>query len=233
VGIIFLLSLVIIRIGRVPAFQAGAFSQSCYRFNTYIGMAVAITAYGEPGGRLFGILIGFSIPVINVLAVSILIWYSKVDYGSRRRLMMTAKALFSNPLIIACVAGLLYARTGWGFAGFLENTFRLASLVTLPLALISIGGALKLKRLGGFFRLSLTAAVVKLAIYPLIGAVTLHCLAVTELPQHVAMLFFCLPASPQIYVLSSQLDSDTELASAAIVLSTIASFLSLSVALSL
>jgi malonate transporter len=38
------------------------------------------------------------------------------------------------------------------------------------------------------------------------------------------MLFFALPTSPAIIVLSSQLNSDTEFASAAIVLSTMLSF---------
>ena len=45
------------------------------------------------------------------------------------------------------------------------------------------------------------------------------------------MLFFTLPASPATIVLSSQLNSDTEFASAAIVLSTLLSFFSLSVVL--
>jgi predicted permease len=45
------------------------------------------------------------------------------------------------------------------------------------------------------------------------------------------MIFFTLPASTAIYVLSSQLNSDTELASSSIVISTLLSFFPLSVAL--
>jgi predicted permease len=47
------------------------------------------------------------------------------------------------------------------------------------------------------------------------------------------MIFFCLPTSTAIYVLSSQMNSDTELASASIVVSTLFSFVTLSVALAL
>jgi predicted permease len=50
-------------------------------------------------------------------------------------------------------------------------------------------------------------------------------------PFQTGMIFFCLPTSTAIYVLSSQLNSDTELASAAIVVSTLLSFGALSVAL--
>jgi hypothetical protein len=39
-------------------------------------MAVTMNALGEAGVSRFGILIGFLIPIINVLAVSTLIWYS-------------------------------------------------------------------------------------------------------------------------------------------------------------
>jgi malonate transporter len=45
------------------------------------------------------------------------------------------------------------------------------------------------------------------------------------------MLFFALPASPAIMVLSSQFNSDTEFASAAIILSTLLSFFSMSAVL--
>jgi malonate transporter len=50
-------------------------------------------------------------------------------------------------------------------------------------------------------------------------------------PFKVGMIYFTLPASASIYVLSAQLNSDTELASAAIVLSTILSFFSLTAGL--
>jgi len=46
-----------------------------------------------------------------------------------------------------------------------------------------------------------------------------------------AMVIDCLPTSTALYVLSSQLNSDTDLASAAIVLSTLMSVVSLSAAL--
>jgi predicted permease len=45
------------------------------------------------------------------------------------------------------------------------------------------------------------------------------------------MIYFTLPTSTALYILSAQLNSDTQLASAAIALSTILSFFSLSLAL--
>jgi predicted permease len=229
--LVYLASAVSMRPAGVGPFQAGSYSQSCYRFNTYIGVAIVINAMDEEGVRLFGILIGFLIPLINVLAVSTLIWFSEERLSLRRRLAVTVKALMSNPLILACLAGLAYAQTLNRFAPFVDNTLRLMSLVTLPLALMSIGGALTFAGLRGYLRPSLAGAAVKLGVLPLVGYGLLRHFEVTGTAFQTAMLFFALPTSTAIYVLSSQLGSDTALASATIVVSTLLSFFSLSAVL--
>ena len=76
---VYALSSLYIKLFKVPTYQAGSFSQACYRFNTYIGMAVVLNALGEDGARLFSILIGLIIPIINILAVSTLSWYLVLD----------------------------------------------------------------------------------------------------------------------------------------------------------
>ena len=228
---VYILSSLYIKLFRVPAYQAGSFSQSCYRFNTYIGMAVMLNALGEDGARQFSILIGLIIPIINILAVSTLSWYSEKKVSFPQRLGLAAKALISNPLIIACIAGIAYWKLIGGFPVFIDNTFRLASFVTLPLALFSIGGALRLGTMKNYFKLSLVASVFKLVILPLSGYLFLNAFNATGISFKVGMLYFTLPTSPALYILSSQLSSDTQLASAAIALSTLLSIISLSVAL--
>jgi hypothetical protein len=227
------ISLVAVRLFRISTFQAGTFSQCCFRFNTYIGMAIVLTALGEEGVRLFGILIAFAIPVINVMAVSTLIWFSGQDISGRRRLKLTLKELVVNPLILGCLSGIVYSRTINVFPVFLDNTFRLLSSVTLPLALLSIGGALTLEKMKGDFRVSAIASFLKLVCYPLVGFAFLRLFAVPETAFRVGMIFFTLPTATSAYVLSSQLNSDTELASSIIVLSTVLSFPSLTVGLML
>jgi len=218
-------SLLYIRLRPVAPFQAGSFNQGCYRFNTYIGMAVLINAFGEAGVQLYGILIGLIIPMINVLCVSVLIWYDTTG-GSQNggRLTATIKSLVANPLIIACVGGIVYSRMIGSFAVPVDNTLKLMSQVTLPLALFSIGGSLTFTNLRDNMGLALASAVFKLAVLPLLGLFFLWLFGVTGLAWKVSMLFFALPTSTAIYILSSQLHSDTELASAVIVMSTLLSF---------
>jgi predicted permease len=228
--VIYLVSLLYIR-WRIPAFQAGTFSQSCYRFNTYIGMAVIINAFGEEAARQFGILIGILIPIINVLAVSTLTWYAEGAGMGGARFRQAVRAMVSNPLIIACVVGLLYSRSVGAFPVFVNNALGLMAAITLPLALLSIGGALTLTGLNDYWQPSLSSALFKLVLLPLTGWSLFRWMGVQGQELQIGMVFFALPTSPQIYVLSSQLKSDTRLASAAIVLSTMLSFVSLTIVL--
>jgi predicted permease len=186
---------------------------------------------GNEGIGYFGVLIGLAIPIINLFAVCLLIWFSGEELSGARRLRITIKEIISNPLILACVAGILYGQLDLGFPRFLDNTFALVSMVALPLALLSIGGSLTLKGVRENLRLSLLAAGLKLLALPAIGYLLYRYSGVDPLAMRVGMIFFALPTSTAIYVLSSQLGSDTELASASIVVSTVLSFLSLSVAL--
>jgi predicted permease len=227
----FLASLWVIRFLKISQFAAGSFCQACFRFNTYIGMAIVLTVLGEEGVRHFGILAGVVIPVINVLSVSVLVWHSGQKVAPREKTRYFIRALLSNPLIIGCVAGFLYSRSGFGFPVFVQNSFSLMTSVTLPLALISIGGSLRFKGLADHGRLSLLAAGIKLVLLPVAGFALLNFFGVTGIAFTVGMIFFALPTSTAIYVLSGQLHSDTDLAAGAIMISTLLSFVSLSLVL--
>ena len=231
VATVYLISAICLRLFKVSDFAAGSFSQSCYRFNTYVGMAVILNVQGEAGVSLFGILIGFIIPIVNVMAVSTLIWYSGRSINTRERARITLRALVSNPLILGCLAGMTYSRTIGEFPIFIDNTFRMAASVSLPLALLSIGGTLTLKNLKTHLGHALLGTAVKLLVLPITGWFFLKAFNASSLSFQVGMLFFSLPASSAIVVLSSQLNSDKAFASTAIVLSTLLSFFSMSAVL--
>ena len=227
----FVLSSLVIRLVGISDFKAGSFSQGCYRFNTYIGVAVILNSLGEEGIQYFGVVIGFVIPLINVFAVSSLIWFSGQEMNVQKRLRFAGSALVSNPLILGCIAGILYARLIGSFPVFIDNSLSLVSMVALPLALISVGGSLTFAGVKENAGIAFLASLLKVVALPLIGFLFFYLFDVTGVPFKVGLLFFSLPVSTAIYVLSSQLNSDTELASSVILISTLLSFVSLSVAL--
>lgn len=228
--LIYLMSLAYIA-WRVSAFQAGAFHQSCFRFNTYIGMAVILTALGEDSIGPFGILVGFMIPLNNILSVATLSWFAERAPQGNRRILQAARATITNPLILACLAGVIYSRLVGAFPSFVESGLALMGSMTLPLALISIGGDLNPSGLRDHLELTLVSAGFKLLMLPLIGWLVMHAMGVGGIDMQIGMIYFALPISPGTYVLSSQLHSDARLAATTIVVSTALSVIPLAVVL--
>ncbi len=229
--IVYMLSLIAVRSFNISDYEAGSFSQACYRINTYIGMAVVMNTIGEQGIQYFGLVIGFTIPIINVLAVTTLIWFSTKKQNFSENIKLLAKALISNPLILGCIAGLLFSKVNYSFPVFIDNTFALMTAVTMPLALLSIGGSLTLNGLKAHKKNALIASLLKLLLLPIIGYGLLTFFEISGVPFKAGMIYLTLPTSTAIYVLSAQMGSDTQLASASIVTSTVISFIPLSIAL--
>ena len=186
-----------------------------------------------PPARLMASLtqIGPHICTTKVVAVMTLIWFSRQTVDQRTRVWLTLRALVQNPLILACLAGMAWARWMPPWPVALDNTLRMAAYFTLPFALISIGGSLTLSGLRERLGVATAATVLKIAALPVLGWWALRQLQVSGPDMLTGMLFFAMPASTAMYVLSAQLDSDADLSSAVIVLSTMVSFFSLSAVL--
>ena len=225
----YVVSLVYARASKMPDYQVGSFSQCSFRFSSYVGLAVVMSALGENGLRVFGVVIGLAIPFINVLAVSTLIWFSESSYSLGEKVRLVLKAMLANPLILACLAGIAYSHLDAPFPPFFENTFRLLSVAALPLALLSIGNSLTLARFKGYLAPALVSSVIKNAFLPFFGYVLLSSFGFSGLAFQVGMLYFAMPTSPAAFILSSQLGSDPDLASACTVSSTLFSLFSLSI----
>jgi len=226
--VLWVLSLVAVTAFRLTPFRAGAFSQATFRFNTYVAIAVVAGAQGDAGVARLGELLSLAIPLCNVLAVGTFIWFSRERPGRRDRVRLTLGALVRNPLILACVAGMTWARLLPAWPAAVDNTLRLAATLTLPYALISIGGSLTFEGIRTRLAAAAGATALKLVAMPLVGWFLLDRAGLGGPDRLTAMLFFAMPASTAMYVLATELDGDADLSSAVIVLSTLGSIVTLS-----
>jgi predicted permease len=227
----FVSSTAVIAAGMIPASKAGAFSQSCYRFNSYIGLALVIGLLGDSGVSAFGRVMALAIPLNNVLSVLVLTWYADRQHRLGSRLRFALVSTLTNPLIIACAAGILYAMISGRFAPPAANFLRLLTYASLPLALISVGGALQPALVKNHLWHCTMAAFFKLMVMPLAGFAFLWMFQVHGDAFRIGMIYFALPISPATYILSTQLGSDPEFAAASVVFSTLVSMGALMVAL--
>jgi predicted permease len=224
-------SLVAARLLGLSRPQVGAFSQTTYRFNTYLGLAVILSLFGETGVKYLGVLISAAIPLANLMAVSGLILCQGAGARWRPRLGRLFRELLANPLILACLAGLAYGALGWGLPLFVDRTLDLMGNLSLPLALLSIGASLRFETMRRHQAPALVAVALKQVALPALGLAGLWLVGATGTFWRVAVIWMCLPTSTLAYVLAAQLDGDADLAAAAIVVSHLFAVVTLSAAL--
>lgn len=123
----------------LPMLQRGVFVQIAFRGNCGIfSLALVVNMFGPEGVAIGGIMAGLSIFMFNILAEIILTRYSK----GHLHLAPLLKNLLKNPLILGIVLGTVANLIGLKLPLFVLKTAHLVGNLSLPLALICIGGAL-------------------------------------------------------------------------------------------
>jgi predicted permease len=165
----------------------------------------------------------------NILAIIVL-------QAGRHQLSMSAVnpavlALFTNPLLISCAAGLVFNAFDWSLPLFVDRTLETIGSAAVPMALVCIGGSIAFIKLGKNIAGMAAAVLLKLVFVPaLVFAIgTLAGLATVDL--RIAMVFASCPTAAAAFVMACQMEADEAVASGSIVLSTIFSAFALPVAL--
>lgn len=214
-----------------PPEAIGAFSQGSFRGNlAYVGLAIVLNAYGESGLTRAGILMGFLVPVLNFFAILALLMPHRGG-GEVQGKAFWVKQLAYNPLIIASFAGILWSFAKLPMPLLLDRSLDIATGMTLPLALIAIGGGFSLERLKGDLVRAGFATGIKLVWLPLVAVLVLGGLGVSGIDLAIGVLFAGTPAATATYIMAHQMKGDAELAGSIVMMSTLLSALSYTVAL--
>lgn len=109
--------------------------QCAFRFNSYIGLAVAGTLYGVPGIAAMGIVVGLMVPQANTAAVWML-----ARHGERG----VWRELAKNPLILATLAGVAANLAGIEPPTVLLHFLGRLAEAAIALGLLAVGAGLRL-----------------------------------------------------------------------------------------
>lgn len=204
-----------------PAPVRGSFCQGAFRGNlAYVGLAICLNAYGDDGLTRAGILMGFLVPVLNLFAIlALLLPQQKTD--EKKPNWLTQVAL--NPLIIASFLGITWSYWQLPIPLIIDRALNITTGLTLPLALLAIGGSFSIERLKGDLRVAGLASSIKLALLPLLAAPLLIALNVTGIDFGIGILMAGTPAATATYIMAHQMKGDAELAGSIVMLSTLAS----------
>lgn len=216
---------------RYPPATLGAFAQGSFRGNlAYMGLAIVFNAYGDEGLTRASVLMGFLVPLYNLLAVSALLLPHR-HRGQGQGWRFWLRQVVGNPLIVAACAGIAWSFFSWPLPVVVTRGLSIASGMTLPLALLSLGGAFSVERLKGDLFCAMMATATKLVWIPLLAFVLLRVLGVSGLDLQVGVLMAGAPAAMATYIMAQQMEGDAELAGSIVVMSTALSALSYTIVL--
>ncbi|MDY0267794.1 AEC family transporter [Trichloromonas sp.] len=220
----FFISYAYAAIRHYPPEARGAFSQGAFRGNlAYMGLAIVFNAYGEDGLTRAGILMGFLVPVLNFFAILALLWPHR--HEEKRGADFWVRQILFNPLILASFAGILWSFLDLPLPVVFARALDIATDMTLPLALIAIGGGFSLERLKGDLMRAAFATGIKLIWLPLLATVILIALGVGDRDLAIGILMAGTPAATATYIMAHQLKGDAELAGSIVMMSTLLSAL--------
>ncbi len=226
---------------RVEGRAIGTFVQGAFRGNLmYVGLTIIIYSFTDSGGFDVGqmetiavLVLAFIVPLYNIAAVVILL-ASRHKIG-REALVKTLRPIVTNPLLLACIAGILYSVVFPGLPQAVSRTCAAVGQMALPLALLGIGATLVEKRVFAFGQgfLALGSSVIKVVVAPATGLAVARLLGLGPGETRIALLFLACPTAISSYVLADQLGGDKGLSAAIVVLSVLLSMVSLSVVVGL
>ncbi|MDD5298693.1 MAG: AEC family transporter [Rhodocyclaceae bacterium] len=173
--------------------------QGAFRYNSYIGLAVAGKLYGAAGIAAMGILVGTMVPFANLAAVWML-----ARHGNAHLLRELAK----NPLILATLAGLAFNAAGLELSAPAAQFLGRLAEASIALGLLAVGAALRLRgnsgdHLPGIYFLSVKHLAVPTATW--LAAVSF---GLPSLYFHVAVMFAALPTASSAYILAVRMGGD-------------------------
>lgn len=231
IAITFILSYLYTVFRNYPDKVRGVFSQASFRGNiAYIGLAITLNAYGETGLTRAGILMGFIVPFLNLFAILALLWPHRGD-GEQRDAIFWLRQVALNPLIIASTLGIVWSFLDLPIPLVFERSLNIATGMTLPLALLAIGGGFSLEKLRGDLFRALLASCVKTIWMPILAVLLLLSMGVEGMDLGIGVLIAGTPAATANYIMADQLKGDAELAGTIVMLSTLLSAATYTVAL--
>ena len=217
---------------RVPAASIGSFVQGSFRGNlAFVGFPVVYFASGETGLGLGMLASGFCILIYNLSSVLILLLHG--SDASARSWRTIWRFGISNPLILACLLGFLINLSGLGIPVMIHRSLEALGQIALPLALIGLGAGLKFDDLKGRIDLAVIASVINVGVSPVLGFFVGRALGLDSESLAVAVIFLACPTAIFSYVLAEMLGNDEATARSIVVLSTLFSIVSLSMAVAL
>ncbi len=209
---------------RIDVRDHAAAAQIGFRFNSFIGLAMAERLAGAQGLLLIAVLIGVCVPIFNIGAVWPMARHAQRHFG---------RELLRNPLIIATASGLLANLLGFRLPTWLEPSVGRLGASSLVLGLMAAGAGMRLGTLAHAKTLAVSLLTIKHFLMPLVAFGVGRLLNLAPVQATVLLAFSALPTASSAYVLAARMGYNGPMVAGLVTLSTLAGLLSLPFAMGL
>lgn len=199
-----------------------ASAQIAFRFNSFIGLAIAERLAGPQGLQLIAVLIGVCVPLFNVAAVWPMARHAQRSFLSE---------LVRNPLIIATVGGLISNLLGFQMPVWLEPTVTRLGAASLAMGLMAAGAGMQFGALARAKTLAVAVLAIRHVITPAMAWGVSKLFGLDPTQATILLAFSALPTASSCYVLAARMGYDGAYVAGLVTLSTLLGVVSLPFAL--
>ncbi|WP_043530349.1 AEC family transporter [Litchfieldella xinjiangensis] len=205
-------------IARYPPEDRGVFVQGGFRGNCgIVGLALSASMYGDYGLSLGGIMAG-GVIVLNLILSALILEYYSVEKSNNAWKM--AKGIALNPLILSILLALPVSTQDLEMPTWLMTTAERFGSLSLPLALICIGGSLSTASIKESGLQALDASLWKVLWMPALGVLAAIGAGFRNAELGMLFLFLGSPGAAVSYVMARAVKANSLLAANIIVIST-------------
>lgn len=204
--------------------QTGSMVQGSFRGNvTIIGLAIIESRFSSSAVQIAAVFLVVVMPLYNLLAIIVL------SRSSRNEEIHVVKKVLleivKNPMIWAILLGLPFGLLKISIPQVIGDSMGYISRLTLPLALIGIGGSLNLKGLLSRKMLWSSAMAIKLLVIPALMWIAAAFFSIGGETLIVMVLSSACPAAVTGFIMAEAMGADGELSGEIISASTLFSML--------
>lgn len=194
--------------------------QTTSRWNGFVALAVAQKLFGQPGLEVVAYVMAIIVLPLNIINVGVLLSMT----GTGRTLRDFLRQFVRNPIIIGCLAGVVFNLLHIQVYPPLMATVDMVARTSLPLGLIMLGAGL---RIGDALRPSAAAlwpVGLKLIVTPAAAVVIGAALGMDQVTLMALCVCGAVPTAMNGYLLAKQMGGDAPLYAAVATIQTAASF---------
>jgi predicted permease len=206
----------------VPARAHAASAQVAFRFNSFVGLALADRLAGPQGLLLIAVLIGVCVPLFNVGAV-----WPMVRHARRGFL----RELLRNPLIIATASGLAANLLGFRLPLWLDPSVSRIGGASLALGLMAAGAGMQFGALSQAKAMAVALLAIRHLLLPIVALAFSRLFHLDPVQSTVLLAFSALPTASSCYVLAARMGYDGAYVAGLVTMSTLLGMVSLPFAL--